>query len=212
MEKYLTSIEDFNPEAIIIDAGTFPTSPIALRWLDLCDKIVCCDGAANEFVATRYTPWRIVGDGDSMSADVRVRYSDIIRRNPDQETNDQTKAVKYLAERGVSRIVILGATGRREDHTLGNISLLMEYLRHGIEARIYTDYGVFIPASGTRTFRCAPGSQVSIFNFGATEMRADNLVYPIRPFRNWWEGTLNETSAPHFTIHSNAPYLIFLNY
>lgn len=35
-------------------------------------------------------------------------------------------------------------TGKREDHTLGNISLLLYYLQEGIDVRAYTDYGVFI--------------------------------------------------------------------
>ena len=61
--------------------------------------------------------------------------------NPDQETNDQTKAVNYLMEKGFRRIAIVGATGRREDHTLGNISLLMEYMRMGQKYVMYTDYG-----------------------------------------------------------------------
>ncbi|MDE6811779.1 MAG: thiamine diphosphokinase [Muribaculaceae bacterium] len=208
----MTTIEDFSPEAVIIDAGIFPTSFQALRWLDSCRNIVCCDGAADEFLSMGYTPWRIVGDCDSMSEDIRLRFKDIIRKNPDQETNDQTKAVTYLRSKGIRRMVILGATGRREDHTLGNISLLIEYLKQDIEARIYTDYGVFIPVTGTKRFFCRTGTQISIFNFGSTEMTSEGLVYPIRNFHNWWEGTLNEACSDSFTIHADGPYLVFINY
>ncbi len=208
----MNTINDFNPQAVVIDAGSFPTHPRALRWLDGCDRIVCCDGAADRYISSGGRPWRIVGDCDSLSPTVARSYAAIIRRFPDQETNDQTKAVSYLAARGFSRIAILAATGLREDHTLGNISLLVDYMRHGVEARAYTDFGVFIPASDSCRFHCPAGSRVSIFNFGATGLRAEGLRYPLRDFTSWWQGTLNETTAPAFTIHASGPYLVFINY
>ncbi len=208
----MDSITDFSPEAVIIDAGSFPKNKIALGWLDRCERIVCCDGAANRYLTNGNKVWRIVGDCDSLAPEIMDRYSDIVRRFPDQETNDQTKSVKYLSGKGVKRIAIIGATGLREDHTLGNISLLISYLHDGIDARAYTDFGVFIPVIGTREFHCRKGTQVSIFNFGATGMRADGLRYPIRDFDSWWQGTLNETIASHFTIHATGAYLVFINY
>ena len=208
----MDTISDFNPDAIVIDAGSFPTNPIALTWLYRCRRVVCCDGAADSRLASGHIPWRIVDDCDSMSESTKEKYRDIIRRFPDQETNDQTKAVRYLASKGLTRIVILGATGRREDHTLGNISLLIDYLRQGIEARIYTDYGVFIPVADGGTFYCQAGTQVSVFNFGATDLHAEGLRYPIRDFDSWWQGTLNETTADSFTIHARGRLLLFINY
>lgn len=209
----MDTILDFSPEAVVVDAGCFPTNKLALSWLDGCRRIVCCDGAANRYLAAEGRPvWRIVGDCDSLSPEIMRDYSDIIRRFPDQETNDQTKAVKYLAAKGVRRIAILGATGMREDHTLGNLSLLIDYQASGIEARAYTDYGVFIPSCGDRIIHCQPGTKISIFNFGATGLHAEGLRYPIRDFTSWWQGTLNEATTPAVAIHAQGPYLLFINY
>ncbi|MBD5349203.1 MAG: thiamine diphosphokinase [Bacteroides sp.] len=213
MEKYkITSISDFPAEAVVVDAGSFPENPIALAWLGGGRKVVCCDGAAMRYLATGRIPWRIVGDCDSISEEVKNKYREIVRPNPDQETNDQTKSVTYLAERGVRNIVILAATGLREDHTLGNISLLIDYLKNGVTARVYTDFGVFIPVHDDICFQCDRGTQVSIFNFGATGLRAEGLRYPIRDFDSWWQGTLNETTDSRFTIHASGYYLLFVNY
>lgn len=202
----------FEAEGVVVDAGDFPTAPLPLRLVDSVAKVVCCDGAAVEFIRSRRTPWRIVGDGDSLPADFKEKYADILRHFPDQETNDQTKAVRYLAERGVKRIAIVGATGRREDHTLGNISLLIDYMKQGLEARIYTDYGVFIPVTGPTDFECEAGAQVSIFNFGATAMTSVGLRWPIRDFDNWWQGTLNEAIGTEFKIEASGSYLVFITY
>ncbi len=89
-----------------------------------------------------------IGDGDSLCDAYRQQYATLIHHNPDQETNDQTKAVHYLHAQGMRRIAIVGATGKREDHTIGNLSLLIEYMRLGMEVRTYTDYGVFVPCRG----------------------------------------------------------------
>lgn len=203
---------DFSPEAVILGAGDYPCHPMARRWLQESTHVICCDGAADRYLAEGHLPWRIVGDGDSLSEKSRQACASLLRRYADQETNDQTKAVKYLQKKGFRRIAIVGATGRREDHTLGNISLLTDYLKQGIEARMYTDHGVFIPCEGETIVGCPAGTQISIFNFGATGLRAEGLRYPLSDFTNWWQGTLNEAVVDRFTVRGQGVYLLFINY
>ncbi|HJD76809.1 MAG TPA: thiamine diphosphokinase [Bacteroides reticulotermitis] len=200
------------PEAVILANGEYPSLPLPLQLLEEARYVVCCDGAANEYIARGRTPDVIIGDGDSLSPENRVKYADLIQHIPDQETNDQTKAVHYLQKKGVRNIAIVGATGKREDHTLGNISLLIDYMRSGIEVRMFTDYGVFIPIQHTQTFASQVGQQVSIFNFNAKGLRGEGLFYPLSDFNNWWQGTLNEATANEFTIHCTGDYLIFLTH
>lgn len=102
-------------------------------------------------------------------------------------------------------------TGKRKTY-LGNISLLVEYMRSGMEVRTVTDYGTFIPVSDTQSFASHPGQQVSIINFGAEGLKGEGLFYPLSDFSNWWQGTLNEATADEFTIHCTGEYLVFLAY
>ena len=102
-------------EAVIIANGDYPTAEYALQVVAQSPLVVCCDGGADEFIARGYTPDIIIGDGDSLSAKNRARFADIIRYEADQQTNDQTKAVKYLLAEGKTRIAIVGATGKRDD-------------------------------------------------------------------------------------------------
>ena len=87
---------DFIPESVVVGGGDFPFHETPLSILHSNSKVVCCDGAADEYIARGLTPWRIVGDGDSLSDEAKTKYSDIIRINPNQETNDQTKAIEDL--------------------------------------------------------------------------------------------------------------------
>ena len=199
-------------EAVILANGDYPSASLPQQILKEAPYVVCCDGGANEYIAQGNLPDVIIGDGDSLSEENRLKYSSILHHNPDQETNDQTKAVQFLLAKGITQIAIVGATGKREDHTIGNISLLMEYMRMGAETRSYTDYGVFIPCKDTCTFDCREGQQVSIFNFTAKGLKSRGLAYPIYDFTTWWQGTLNRCTDASFTIEAEGEYLVFINY
>ena len=199
-------------DAVILANGEYPTSPLPLRILQEAPYVVCCDGGADAYITQGHVPDAIIGDGDSLSEENRLRYASLIHYNPDQETNDQTKAVQFLMSQEKRRIAILGATGKREDHTIGNISLLMEYARIGAEIRMYTDYGVFIPCKDKCTFPCRPGQQISIFNFTACGLKSEGLRYPIYDFTSWWHGTLNECTTTSFSIHAQGEYLVFITW
>ena len=199
-------------DAVIVAGGEFPTARLPLEIVQNAPYIVCCDGAADRFIATGRLPDAIVGDCDSISPCNKTKFAHIIHCISEQETNDQTKAVRFLLEQGKKNIAIVGATGRREDHTIGNISLLIEYARAGANVRSFTDYGVFIPCNGTTTHKCRKGQQVSIFSITARELSAEELLYPIYDFNNWWQGTLNECTGEMFTINAIGEYLLFINY
>lgn len=199
-------------EAVVVGNGEFPVHPFPLTVLDQSICVVCCDGGTNALVESGRLPDWIVGDGDSLSEENRLRFQDRIYRNPDQETNDQTKAVSFLASRGIRRIAILGATGKREDHTLGNISLLMEYQRMGLEVVMLTDYGFFVPAVDTQEFMGFPRQQVSVFNFDAVDLKSEGLRYPVYDFCYWWQGTLNEVEGDSFRIMAKGHYLVYCTY
>jgi thiamine pyrophosphokinase len=201
-----------NIDAVILANGEYPTADTPLKILREAKYVVCCDGGADRYIELGHTPDVIIGDGDSLSEENRVRYADIIHYNPDQETNDQTKAVEYLTSLGYTDIAIVAATGKREDHTLGNIALLTEYMQRGVEVEMYTDYGVFIPCRGTRTFTSHAKQAVSIFNVSAIGLHSSGLEYPIYDFTALWQGTLNRSAGEQFTIEAEGDYIVFMTY
>jgi thiamine pyrophosphokinase len=200
---------------VVVADGSFPSHEIPLGYLADAEVIVCCDGSAEKVVKAGYIPSTIVGDMDSLSIEMKNRFADRIFEDKEQETNDLTKAVKWCRKSGYPKITIIGATGMREDHTIGNISLLAEYMRD-VDVKIVTDFGVFIPLKASRGFDCAPGQQVSIFSIGeGTVINTEGLKYPLkeRILKNWWEATLNETVANSFTIEfRGGPVIIYLNH
>jgi thiamine pyrophosphokinase len=188
---------------VVVADGLFPASPLLLQRLVDADTVIACDGAVEKLVAMEIVPEAIVGDMDSIPAALREQYADRIHADHDQETNDLTKAVHYACRAGHREVLILGATGLREDHTLGNISLLMDY--HPLFDRIEmaSDYGLFTPVSRTTTFACRPGQQVSFFSLQpGTEVTTHRLKYPLvrKNLTAWWQGTLNEALEEEFSL------------
>lgn len=197
--------EDMCFDAVIVANGTFPSHPMPLAILKKAPHVVACDGAV------RYVPDAevVVGDGDSVPAEYHER---LIQIN-EQEDNDLTKATRYCMAQGWHRIAYLSATGKREDHTLGNISLLMRYFRDfGLRPIMLTDDGFFTPATGDHTFKSFAGQQVSIFNFGCSSIQSDGLRWNSYAYEQWWQGTLNEALSDQFTIYANSYYLIYQTY
>lgn len=192
-------------DAIIIANGQFPTHEVPLRVLRQASYVVCCDGAISHFPMADV----IVGDGDS----VPEEYRDLLVQINEQDDNDLTKATRYCIKQGYRKLAYLGATGLREDHTLGNIGLLMRYYRQmGVDGTMFTDHGIFTPAYGNRTFRSKKGQQISIFNFGCKRLESEGLRWNSYAYDEWWQGTLNEAIGDSFSFRADGYYMVYQTY
>ena len=200
---------------VIVANGAFPCHPVPLSFLRKASRIVCCDGATETLLKHGLEPDYIVGDLDSLSQELRQRYNHCLHHDTDQNTNDLTKSVRFCAEKQWNGITILGATGKREDHSLGNISLLADYAAFA-EVQLITDYGVFVPLLKSGNFESFAGQQVSVFSLTPdTVFTFRGLKYPLtrENISSWWQGTLNEAMSSEFFIgmdHGRA--LVFRKY
>jgi thiamine pyrophosphokinase len=184
-------------KAVIVADGNFPVHKVPVGYLNKADIIVCCDGSAESLLNAGMIPDAIVGDMDSLSDELEEKFSDRIFVDDSQETNDLTKTVEWCHASGYDDITILGATGKREDHTIGNISLLAEYSEY-VNVRMVTDTGIFLPFHKSCKIETVPGQQVSIFSLSQeTEITSAGLRYPLikKKLKNWWEATLNEATG-----------------
>lgn len=188
---------------IILANGRFPSHPIPLEVLSKASRIICCDGSTENLLQYGLEPTAIVGDLDSVSEELKSMYYDRLFFNPDQDTNDLTKAIHWCKDRGYMQIVILAGTGMRDDHTIGNIGLLPSYLQLGIDVKMVTDYGTFVPLLKSSRIDSFEGQQVSIFSFNnSTKLTTRNLKYPLTnaQLAEPWMGTLNQSQGNWFEI------------
>jgi len=195
-------------KTVILAAGDFPKKG-SEAWGELVNaaRVICCDGAAKDYLRRmKKTPFAIVGDFDSWKGPL-PKGAEIVRIG-EQETNDLAKAVAFCRSRGWRSPIILGATGKREDHALGNI---FRALAFGLE--IATDFGRFIPVEGKRRLKVQKGAAISVFSTDPeAKVKSKGLEWPLDGvgFKNLYCATLNRASAATVTIETDRPIYLYI--
>ena len=192
-------------DAVILAAGDFPRKGTkAWELLETSRRVVACDGAVNAYVRRFGSyPCAVVGDMDSVRHPRQIAEGCRFVKIDEQDTNDLEKAVSFCRDSGWRRIAVVGATGRREDHTLGNLSLLADYAQQADSVCAVTNYGVFFTAAKSGDFPSIPGQQISIIALqGGTEVTSSGLKYPMEKLKltRWWQATLNEAAGDSFHL------------
>ena len=196
---------------VILANGDFPRKGgAAWKLLAAAKRVVCCDGAADAY-RRRFRKWPavIIGDLDSIPRHFLLSpFSFLLVRNADQNTNDLEKAISYCAAQGWRNPVIVGATGKREDHTLGNVFRALDC---GCE--IVTDLGRFVPVCGKASFKVRKGAAVSVFAPDPkTRMTSKGLEWPLDDvrFRNLYCATLNRATGKRVMLTATKPVSVFI--
>ena len=193
-------MKQINKNIVLLANGEFPSNKIALDCIDKSDLIICCDGAADKAIDKGYYPDYIIGDLDSINNKI-YRESELIHI-PDQNRNDLRKSIYWIEKNGGKEVVILGATGKRDDHALGNIFSLFNE-KYNLRLKIITDYGQFIPIKNKMTFTTFIDQPLSFFCISSKpKITAKNLKYPLKntQLHNLYEGTLNSASSSTLNV------------
>lgn len=194
-------------DAVVLANGEFPKKGgAAWNILAAAKRVVACDGASDAYVK-RFgkSPFAVVGDMDSLKH--CPENCDIVCV-PDQETNDLEKAIVWCRVRGWKKLVVVGASGKREDHLLGNVFRVLDL---GVE--MVTEFGRFVPVLGKATFRMAKGTPVSIFATDPkTRVKSTGLEWPLDGvgFHNLYCATLNRASGARVTISVTRKVLVYI--
>ena len=190
-------------QAILLANGKFPKHPIPLKILDEKHPIICCDGSAKKLLNYGKNPAFIIGDLDSITNKMKLEFSNCLIPIKNQRENDLRKSINWIEKNGYKKITILGATGYRDDHTIGNIFSLLEF-NFKIKIDLITDYGIFSTCNNYSEFKSFIGQQVSIFTTDKKlKITSSNLKYGLKnkTLDSIYAGTLNESLSEKFSIH-----------
>ena len=105
------------------------------------DRILAADSGMNALYAAAVTPDIIIGDFDSADEKILAFFQqnkaiDFCTLNPEKDDTDTEFAIRESIRRGADSITIIGGTGTRLDHVLGNISLLGIGLEEGVRMEL----------------------------------------------------------------------------
>jgi thiamine pyrophosphokinase len=206
-------------EVVILADGEKPSQSIPLSYFLNANQVIVCDGAWRTAIALGRVPDAIVGDGDSLFdqdfKDIK-QFGISLIKDHEQDTNDLSKAFRYVINKyKVERIVILGATGKREDHSIGNIFHLIDFAEQCPNVVMITNSGVFepvLPPGRDWDDDSSVGQPFSIFaTHHDTRIISEGLKWPLEnvKFDSLWRGTLNRIASSRFSIHTDHPVIIF---
>jgi len=197
---------------VILANGEFPNHNTPLQALDLAESIICCDGSVESLINYGKHPQAIVGDFDSISKNFKKDFADILVHTADQSENDLRKTLKWVEKFGGKSVTILGASGKREDHLLGNIFSILQF-DIKIDTVMITDYGKFYMVHKSQSFDGFRGQKVSLFSVDKSiKITTDGLKYPLQneTLSTLYMGTLNTMLDEQFSINiSHGKILVY---
>ncbi len=198
--------------ALIVCNAPLPPQKLIDPILRENPLIICADGGANRLWRRGIQPEFIVGDLDSLQPQLRRIFSpEKIVYNPGQENSDLEKALDFALSQGITQAVVIGATGRRPDHTMVNFSILLKY-----HQKLYLE---FLDAHCTMrllTGDCqvplAVGTTISLLPMGTCEgVRTHGLRYPLNDeplILGTRESLSNLVEENPVSIHVRQGYLL----
>ena len=145
-EKYIITEGKHIMKFVIITGGHIDDA-FAINWLqnNEYDKLIAADSGMNFLYRNHIVPNVIAGDFDSVDKESLYAFSqrndvEMLRLNPIKDDTDTEFVIREAIRRGATNITILGATGTRLDHVLGNMHLLGIGIKEQVDIQLVDAY------------------------------------------------------------------------
>ena len=199
---------------LILANGEPPSAALLARLAAEHDLFLATDGAARTAARLGVFPNIVSGDFDSLdleAAQALLPQAEFIP-TPDQNQTDLEKAFQIALDRGADSVTIAGAAGRRIDHTLGNVSLLLRWRTD------YPELPIVFVADGSETravmgeivLETEIGDAVSLLSFDGARVSMAGVRWPLdnHPLAVGVGGLLNEAMGPRVTVKAEGGVLL----
>lgn len=152
------------------------------------DHVIVADGALTAMDRTGLLFQSLVGDFDTIAPELLKKYEHrlglyVERHIPEKNETDSELAVQIAMKKKPTQIMILGATGGRMDHAIGNIHLMYQCMKQGIPCAIYDEWNKIqlIEKEAVLEKKTAYGTYVSFLPFfeSAQNVTLKGFRYPL---------------------------------
>ena len=120
-------------KCLIMSGGEKPKDEVIRKYASSCELIIGVDKGCNYLYDLNITPKaEVIKKLENLGA-AKYKY------NCEKDFTDSEEAFELAISKKASEIYFLGSTGKRLDHTLGNLGLLLNALNKGVRAQIIDD-------------------------------------------------------------------------
>lgn len=175
-------------KALVISGGKPPSQELIYEELKDSSLLIAVDSGANVLYNLGIAPDLILGDFDSIDKEVleyfKAKDADIVKYPPEKDFTDSEIAINLLIERNYHEIVLLGCTGSRMDHFLGNLGLLKKCLLCKVKATIKDDNNSIFITDRPLILKGKPKQIISFQAFGeeVSDFTIKNARYPLNNY------------------------------
>ena len=173
-------------KALIISSGDIKNYKLLKSTVEENDYIVCADGGVNHLLKIDKLPNVVLGDLDSIeekSLKILVEEEILIEKFPIMKDETDTElCINYLLEKGFKDITLIGVTGTRLDHTLGNIFLLKKIYKTGSNGLIVNENNRIFYTEDIIRIKKIKNRFVSLIliNESGIVVSLDGFLYPLK--------------------------------
>ncbi len=201
------------PKRALVIAKGEPPKKIRLQALVReADVVLCADGGANVALKHGLVPDAIIGDLDSIHAETLVKFHKVpTYQDSDDETTDLEKAIAWAIKGKYDHVTVVGASGKRLDHTIGNLGVLAKFYPDAV-VRFIDDFGELTYVGRELSVEAKKGETVSLIPLSRCEgivtgglryaLNGETLELGVR------EGTSNVVTASPMTIKVKKGHLL----
>ena len=152
--------------AVLVANAPLRWTPRLTALAASADLLLAADGGANHLARIGLRPAAVIGDLDSISESTRSWLGEeLMIERPDQDRTDLDKTLEYALDNlKVRDFTVLGATGGRVDHDLGNLSLLAR-LGLGTRLQFEGDSHRLLATRGELRLQSFPGETWSFWTY-----------------------------------------------
>ena len=140
-------------------------------------EIICAtDGAYQYLLKHEIKPDFISGDFDSLK---NIPKEIEVLETPDQNFTDFDKILQILFDRGYKTIDVFGASGKEQDHFLGNLNTVVQW-KEKLKITFFDNHGMYFLADKKATISNCKHKIVSLIPFAeATGITTKGLQYSL---------------------------------
>lgn len=204
-------------KALIVTGGEAPSRDLLDQVIGQgVDLIIAADFGAQVLLKEGIAFDLALGDFDSLDPKLLEglkKDREVITYQVRKDFTDTEAALNEAVARGADEVIILGGTGTRIDHMLGNVGLLLQGLKGGVRVHLMDDHNRLFLTDGPCTVEPMEGWQLSFFPLGGevANFSVKGVEYPLTAHQLTFGPTLtisNEFTDQAARISFSSGYVL----
>ena len=199
-----------NSSSVLIANGKKPKNKKIIEILLNAKNVICVDNGYELATELNIIPSVVIGDLDSVDVN-KISQRVLIIKEEDQNINDLEKAFNYCLSESIKDIILVGATGERDDQNLANILISIDYIEK-LNIEILSDLYSIKFVNGEKEFESVPMGEISLISMNSENIiTTQGLKYNLKKSKllSATHGISNYSIGKQFAISCSSPLIVF---